>query len=111
MAVLFSFLRVPQEFSIAFCSGAFSVPWSCACHDCRGASLVDGTIGFSTCLVLPHYTAIRLFMAGAPSGTETVSEPAVLSDSRFGCPLPLSTTVEVRRAMNGRLFLTPWLWR
>lgn len=110
MAVLFSFLRVPQEFQhrVLFWGilGALVM---------RGVMIVAGAslVGryhwvlyvFGVFLI---YTAIRLFMTRAPSEAEAVSEPAVLRLIRRWMPVTneyYGSKFVVR--LNGRLFLTP----
>jgi len=110
IAVLFSFLRVPQEFQhrVLFWGilGALVM---------RGLMIVAGAslVGryhwvlylFGVFLIV---TAIRLFMARATSGTEAVSEPAALRLIRRWMPVTTAyhgSKFVVR--LDGRLFLTP----
>lgn len=110
IAVLFSFLRVPQEFQhrVLFWGilGALVM---------RGVMIVAGAslVGryhwvlyvFGAFLI---YTAIRLFMTRVPSEAEAVSEPAVLRLIRRWMPVTNEyhgSKFVVR--LNGRLFLTP----
>lgn len=110
IAVLFSFLRVPQEFQhrVLFWGilGALVM---------RGLMIVAGAslVGryhwilylFGAFLI---FTAIRLFMARATSGTEAVSEPGALRLIRRWMPVTTAyhgSKFVVR--LDGRLFLTP----